>query len=64
MIAIGDESRAINGASHFDAKDRHRLFAQKADDGGYRYRPEIRYQRGLQEPHDSFIACQKGHSEP
>ena len=60
MIAIGDEGRAADGVSHLDAKDGHRLFAQKAGDGCHRYRPEIRHRPGMNEAHDGFIAGQKG----
>jgi hypothetical protein len=66
MIPIGDERHAADLFAHLDAKQRDRLVAEKAEDGGRYDGAEIAHRLGMDETGDRFIAGNErthGHDE-
>jgi hypothetical protein len=56
MVTVGHESSAVNLFAHPNAENRHQFIASKANDGGYRHRPQMLDRLGAQQTIHRLIA--------
>src|SRR3954453_9405470 len=56
MVTVRDQRRAVDLLTDANPEKRHRLIAQKADNGGRDHGAHVRYILGMQEPLDALIS--------